>query len=189
MYFSFIVIIALCIIGISGLYLGYVHLQDINSVFNTQYGQILVLKLALAFPLIFIGRYNQLKIFRYASQMSSLLKNMNNNKNDILHTQQYLENRTILFKTLNRSIKIESLLGIVVLIVASFLSVTSPPSLEATSQGSNINNQNDNLDNVLNNSFFLYMIMTLSITIIIIGILNFRKNRKQIKTIYTILNN
>ncbi len=184
MYFSFIVIVALCIIGISGLYLGYMHLQDLNSVFNTQYGQILVLKLGLAFPLIFIGRYNQLKIYKYTSRTSNLLKDVGKNT-DVILTQQYGQERTSIFESLNKSLKIESLLGISVLIVASFLSVTSPPSLEATDQGSGIN-QKDNLDNGSNNSFFFYLIITLAIIITIIGIMNFKKNQKQIKEISTL---
>jgi putative copper export protein len=183
MNFSFIVIIALCIIGISGLYLGYIHLQNINSVFNTLYGQILVLKLALAFPLIFIGRYNQLKIYKYTSLTSNMVKNMKSIEDDIF-IQQHGEKRTILYNTLNKSLKIESILGISVLVVASFLSVTSPPSLEAIDQGSNIiqNTDNTNTGNS-NDSFFSYLVITLAIIITIIGIMNFKKNHKQIKAI------
>ncbi len=182
MYFSFIVIIALCIIGISGLYLGYVHLLNLNSVFNTQYGQILVLKLALAFPLIFIGRYNQLKIQKYTSLTSSIVKELRNAKdNNIL--KKYQEKRTTVYIALNKSLIIESLWGTSVLIVAAFLSVTSPPSLEARDQGLT-SIQDNNLGNT-SNSFFLYLIMTLAVIIAIIGIVNFRKNRKQINSIVT----
>ncbi len=182
MYFSFIVIIALCIIGISGLYLGYVHLLDLDSVFNTQYGQILVLKLALAFPLIFIGRYNQLKIHAYTSLTSSIVKELRNARdNNIL--KKYQEKRTTVYIALNKSLKIESLLGISVLIVAAFLSVTSPPSLEVLDQGLT-SIQDNNLGNT-SYSFFLYLIMTLAVIIAIIGIVNFRKNQKQLKTMVT----
>jgi copper transport protein len=182
MNFSFIVIIALCIIGISGLYLGYIHLQNIDSVFNTLYGQILVLKLALAFPLIFIGRYNQLKIYKYTSLTSNIVKNMKSV--DDIFIQQHGEKRTILYNTLNKSLKIESLLGISVLIVAAFLSVTSPPSLDTAnlSLDSIQNGSDTNVDN-LNNSYFLYLVIVLSAIISVIGIVNFRKNQKQIKNI------
>lgn len=182
MYFSFIVIIALCIIGVSGLYLGYIHLQDLNSVFNTQYGQILVLKLALAFPLIFIGRYNQLKIYKYASSTSDLLKDTGRNPDNPMLIQQHHEERTRLFKTLNRSLKIESLLGITVLVVAAFLSVTSPPSLEAISQDS-FTIQGSDISSQSINSLFFYIVISLIVVISAIGIINFRKNQKQIKTI------
>jgi putative copper export protein len=186
MNFSFIVIIALCVIGISGLYLSYAHLQNINSAFNTLYGQILVLKLALAFPLIFIGRYNQLKIYKYTSLTSNIVKNMKSIEDDIF-IQQHEEKRTILYNTLNKSLKIESILGVSVLVVASFLSVTSPPSLEAIDQGSNLiqNTDNTNTGNS-NDSFFSYLVITLAIIITIIGIINFKKNQRQIKAVSTL---
>lgn len=187
-YFSFIVIIALCIIGISGLYLGYVHLQDLNSVFNTQYGHILVLKLALAFPLIFIGRFNQLKIFGYASLTSNFLKENTKNTDNKFLIQQYHQKRTSLFKRLNRSLKIESFLGITVLIVASFLSVTSPPSLEAVSQDEFTTRYNNDISES-NNSFFFYLVITLVVIICTIGIINYRKNQKQIKLIFALMHN
>lgn len=186
MNFSFVVIIALCIIGISGLFLGYVHLQDLNSVFSTSYGQILVLKLGLAFPLIFIGRNNQLKIYKYTSLVSILVKKIgNNDKNDSI-LEQSRKNRIKMFKRLNNSLKIESLLGIAVLIVASFLSVTSPPSLEAINQDS-INIQSSN-ESESGGSFFFFVVISLIVIISAIGIVNFRKNQKQVKKIFAITN-
>ncbi len=118
MYFSFIAIVALCVIGISGIYLGYIHLQSMNSVFTTLYGQILIIKLGLALPLIFIGRYSQLKIYKHTLSISSILKdlkNMDKTEYDIL-IQQHAKKRTVLYNTINRSLKIESLLGVSVLI-------------------------------------------------------------------------
>jgi hypothetical protein len=188
MNFSFISIIALCVIGISGLYLGYVHLQDLNSLFSTSYGQILILKLGLAFPLILIGRYNQLKIFKFASLVSNLVKNIDNKNNPAeSYFQQHQENRVMLYKAFSRSLKIESILGISVLIVASFLSVNSPPSLEALS-GESIDIQTNNA-NDYDNSFFFYLVISLIIIISVIGMVNYRKNQKQIKIIYTITGN
>ena len=185
MNFSYIAIIALCVIGISGLYLGYVHLQDLYSLFSTSYGQILILKLGLAFPLIFIGRYNQLNIFKFTSHVSDLVKDIGNNNNPSdSHFQQHRENRVMLYKSLSRSLKIESILGIAVLIVASFLSVNSPPSLEALSEESikiQANNTNDS-----GNPFFFYLVISLVMIISVIGIVNYRKNQKQIKKIFAI---
>ncbi len=184
MNFSFIVIIALCVIGISGLYLGYIHLQDLNSVFNTSYGQILILKLALAFPLIFIGRYNQLKIYKYTSLVANLVKNLGNNTTYEGISNQYRENRIKLFRRLNTSLKIESLLGITVLIVASFLSVTSPPSLEAINQVSTT--IQDKGVNDSGSAFFFYLVISLVVIISAFGIVNFKKNQQQIKKILAI---
>lgn len=181
MNFSFIAIIALCIIGISGLYLGYVHLQDLNSIFSTTYGQILLLKLGLAFPLIFIGRYNQDKIFKHTLLISNLVKNINNNNPTESLSHRYRENRSMLFRALCRSLRIESALGIAVLIVASFLSVTSPPSLEVvTGDSYEIQTYNTNESG---NSLFFYLVITVTIIISVIAIVNFRNNQKKIKKI------
>ena len=126
---------------------------------------------------------------RYTEESSvlvliNIVKNIKNTKDDASHLQQYIEKRTILYNTLNKSLKIESILGESVLIVASLLSVTSPPSLEAIEQGSNLiqNIDNTNIGNS-NDSFFSYLVITLAIIITIIGIMNFKKNQKQIKAI------
>lgn len=187
MNFSFVAIIALCVIGVSGLYLGYVHLQNLNSVFSTSYGQLLVLKLGLAFPLIFIGRYNQLKIFEYTSLISNLIKNMDDKDSNAIDiaSLQYQENRTMMLKSFCRTLKVESILGIAVLIVASFLSVTSPPSLEV------FNGFSDDIQTQIasdsRDSSFIYLVITLAVIIFVIAVVNFRKNQKQIEKIFAIV--
>ena len=185
MNFSFIVIIALCVIGISGLYLSYVHLQNLNSLIDTVYGKILILKLGLAFPLIFIGRYNQIKIYQYTSLVSNLLKDIDKNTRDDYIVHQYRETRTTSFIVLRKSLKLESILALSVLIVASFLSVTSPPSLEATDEDSSLN-QNIHMSKS-NNSLFFYLVITLALIISIFGIINFRKNQKRIESIFDLM--
>jgi copper transport protein len=186
MYFSFVAIVALTIIGITGLYLGLIHLQSLNAIFNTSYGNILIIKLSLAFPLILLGRFNQLKIQNYAESLKNILKTNTNNDNSntfIIHNEKRLE----FFNTVNRSLKIESIIGISVLIAASFLSVTSPPSLSTTSTQDFILNGNNNADvsstNIITTDFSVLVII-LSIIILIISIINFRKNQQKIKEIF-----
>ena len=189
MYFSYIAIVSLTIIGITGMYLGVVHLQSINAIFNTTYGNILIIKLSLAFPLILLGRYNQLKIQKYAQSSKNILKT--NIHNDKLNTPFIVQNGNSLsfFNTVNRSIKIESIIGISVLVAASFLSVTSPPSLSASTQDFTVNgngngNGNGNADvtstNIITSDFSALAII-ISIVILVLGIINFRKNQQNIK--------
>ena len=82
--------------------------------------------------------------------------------------------------------KIESLLGIAVLIVAAFLSVTPPPSLDAINEDS-INFQASNVSE-FGSSFFFFVVICLIVIISVIGMVNFRKNQKQIKKIFAITN-
>ena len=125
MNFSYVAIIALTVIGISGLYLGRIHLQNIWSLLFTVYGNILIIKISLTLPMIILGKYNQDRIDEL-SRTRITRADIQVNKN-----HEYLESsmeRTII-KKIKKSIKIESLLGISIITIASFLSVTSPPSL------------------------------------------------------------
>lgn len=185
-HFSLIAIVTLTIIGITGMYLGLVHLQSINAIFNTAYGNILIIKLSLAFPLILLGRYNQLKIQKYAQSSKNILKANINNDNPNTPFIAHNENSLSFFNSVNRSIKIESIIGISVLVAASFLSVTSPPSLSASPQDfiSNGNNNNNNAGTTSTSiitSDFLALAIILSVVILVLGIINFRKNQQNIK--------
>ena len=136
MYFSFIAVTAISVIGITGLYLAFVHLQNLSSLFTSVYGLILVIKLSLAFPMIFIGRYNQVKIYDYAKLIST--SNANIKRNSAAYQDSELKsNSGVFLRKINKSLKIESVLGILVLVAASFLTVTSPPSLESMDQNLN----------------------------------------------------
>ncbi len=82
MCFSFIAISSLCIIGTTGLYMSLIHLQRLDAIFTTLYGQILIIKLSLAFTVIFLGRHNQLKIQKYAAITSKVIIGSSINNDD-----------------------------------------------------------------------------------------------------------
>ena len=113
------------------------------------------------------------------------INNENNNLDSNIHV---LDNkkRENQFMAINKSIKIESLIGISFLVVASFLSITSPPSLATTTnQITNESNSNSiNISTNANNLGFFVIIIILSVIIAIIGLLNFRKNQRKVKDIY-----
>jgi len=181
MYFSFIAVSAISIIGITGLYLAFVHLQNLSSLITSVYGLILIVKLSLAFPMIFIGRYNQVKIYNYAKLISS--NNTNIAQNGETHPDLDMKSNSIVFlRKISKSLKVESVLGILVLIAASFLSVTSPPSLESMDQNLNHSNLGVQSSSGIFTSTLtlLYLVIFLSIMISIFGIINFKKNQKQI---------
>ena len=181
MYFSFIAVTAISVIGITGLYLAFVHLQNLSSLITSIYGQILIIKLSLAFPMIFIGRYNQVHIYNYAKLISTSTANIKRNAEEY-QDSDIKSNSRVFLRKINKSLKIESVLGIMVLVAASFLSVTSPPSLESMDQNLNPSNLNahSSSDIFASNLTLLYLVIFLSIIISIFGIINFRKNQKQI---------
>ncbi|HKO63739.1 MAG TPA: CopD family protein [Candidatus Nitrosocosmicus sp.] len=184
MYFSFIAVTAISVIGITGLYLAFVHLQNLSFLLISVYGLILIIKLSLAFPMIFIGRYNQGKIYNYAKLIST--SNADTKRNTEGHQDLEIKPNSIVFlRKINKSLKIESVLGISVLVAASFLSVTSPPSLDSLNQNLTSSNLDvhSSTDIFASNLTLLYLVIFLSIIISIFGIMNFKKNQKQIKEV------
>lgn len=180
MYFSYIAICSISIIGITGLYLAFIHLQNLAAITTTSYGQILIIKLSMAISMVFIGRYNQNKIHRHIRQILSKSKDIKKDESNGPSSNGKLDKA--FFRAINKSLTLESIIGILVLITASFLSVTSPPSLEATNQGLNLGEINSSNSNsiLLSSLVFLYIIIILSIAILIIGIVNVMKNKRQI---------
>jgi putative copper export protein len=181
MNFSYIAILSLVIIGITGLILGRIHLQNISSLFLTVYGNILILKICLTLPMVILGKYNQDKV----EQMSNLEIIPENNNLKEKENSKYIEDfRNQIFKKVKKSIRIELLLGIVIVTVASFLSVTSPPSLSTSNNGGVYLNVNQDPMSDLNfddDNMFTIIVILLSSIIIVAGFINLRKNSKKIK--------
>lgn len=180
MNFSYVAILSLIIIGITGLILGRIHLQNISSLFLTVYGNILILKICLTLPMIILGKYNQDKV-AHMSNLEINHKNINLEENS-----KDIENiRNFILKKVKKSIGIELLLGIVIVTVASFLSVTSPPSLSTSNDSDaylNVNQEPMLALSFGDGNMFTLITILLSSTIIIAGFVNLRKNARKIKT-------
>lgn len=149
--FSLIATLSLGIIGISGIYMAWINVQSFNFLFNSEYGHILIIKLISIVPLIILGGYHQLKLHNTVVHIASLGENSDNNrKNSNLdesniidlsnnrkknlnskrkqNTETTKANQIDIFGKFSKTIKIESLIAIGVLLVASLLTTTSPPS-------------------------------------------------------------
>ena len=125
------------------------------------------------------GQRKYLRLIQNYLTLSKKIK-INNENNNLDSNIHVLDNkkRENQFMTINKSIKIESLIGISVLVVASFLSITTPPSLATTTNQvtSESNSNSINMSTKANNLGFFVIIIILSVIIAIIGLLNFRKN-------------
>jgi copper transport protein len=176
--FSLLATISLGIIGVSGLYIAWIHLHSFSALFDTSYGSILIIKLLTILPVIVLGGYHQLTLHKYMNVIGAITKNSGTSKDreqsktsssPFKETKKTLQsffsnkNRTInnsgFFNTLNKNsnenknysnndenlstgkkytndtysrfsktIKLESLLAIAVLFIASILTITSPPA-------------------------------------------------------------
>ena len=171
--FSVIATVSLGIVGISGIYMAWIQLHTLNALFYSPYGNVLIIKLAVALPLVILGAYHQTRIHNFivlitnigrvrnkiSSQEGEKGKNTSTSKqimqaliNDDKKTKvRNLANRITrnrkedysgtgnnknegnIFSRFGYTIKIESLLALSVLLVASLLSVTSPNSMTMAS--------------------------------------------------------
>jgi copper transport protein len=123
--FSLLATASLGIIGVTGVYMAWIHLQTLDSLFYTQYGINLIIKLSAALPMILLGAYHQVKVHKNIVLLASIgskKKGSTSPSNIISNTA----NGTV--SKFGKTVKIESLIGIAVLFAASLLTITSPPS-------------------------------------------------------------
>jgi copper transport protein len=158
--FSLIATVSLGVIGISGLYMGWIQLHSFNNLLATPYGNILVIKLSAISPLVILGAYHQLKVHRTIVAVAKLgisnigsqineksiettiqklnIDNYNDYTNPVDNNKPFNNNEArlvriekhskIIYSKFTKTIKIESLLAISILLIASLLTITSPPS-------------------------------------------------------------
>ncbi len=179
--FSLLATISLGIIGVSGLYIAWIHLHSFSALFDTSYGNILIIKLLTILPVIVLGAYHQVTLHNYMNVIGSIAKKDSNtkdreqskisssssssfkdkkktlqsffsNKNRIINNSKFFnikdknsnENKNYInddenmltekeytsdtYSKFSKTIKLESLLAIAVLFIASILTITSPPA-------------------------------------------------------------
>ena len=122
--FSLIATASLGIIGVTGVYMAWIHLHTLDSLFYTQYGNNLIVKLSAALPMIILGAYHQVKLHRSIV----LLASIGSKKGSSPRSDTISNTANNAVSKFGRTVKIESLIGIGVLFAASLLTITSPPS-------------------------------------------------------------
>ena len=166
--FSLVATVSLGVIGVSGLYMAWIHLTTLDALFSTSYGNILIVKLAVALPLILLGGYHQLKLHNAVVSIARLGKtgspdrtsngtdrnlqvthdfnhndNARNSDDEIdefpkrqikqKKTKKLEANRTDIAAKFGKTIMLESILAICVLLVTSLLTITSPSPMNMSS--------------------------------------------------------
>ncbi|HEY0580530.1 MAG TPA: CopD family protein, partial [Candidatus Nitrosocosmicus sp.] len=76
--FSLLATISLGIIGVSGLYIAWIHLHSFSALFDTSYGSILIIKLLTILPVIVLGGYHQVTLHSYMNTIGSITKKNKN---------------------------------------------------------------------------------------------------------------
>ena len=196
-YFSMIAIICLGVIGISGLYMAWIQLQSIESLFDSLYGNILILKLCVIVPMIALGGYHQIKLHLVMVQIAQ----RGNKSRQELSVSSKVDRgaRYDPFMRFSKTIKVESLIGISVLTISSFLTITSPPSMDhsgvpmrmgglqsANSLPGGSNGDNNEFIPRITDTFTIAASILASI-VLIMSLLYYRKSKQELKTTLDLL--
>ena len=173
--FSIIAIISIGTIFITGLYMGLLHLQQPSSLLNSSYGNTLIVKLLLVFPMALLGVYHQFRLHKLINQKIWIQVNQQLQKLKIFH----------------KSLKIEFILGIGVIFTSSFLTITSPPQHDEfhnmgmkvwlPSEQSDLTKKITNTQNYLFDQSFSFIVLVLSISIAISVIFFTRRSWLNLK--------
>ena len=119
--FSLLATITIAIIGITGLSLAWLHIRTADELLISDYGRILIIKLCIATAVILMGVYHQF-------WMDRMLKFLSFNKTENKEIFESKSNYNKL-KSINLTIKFETLLMMLLLCAASLLTVTPTPDL------------------------------------------------------------
>ena len=132
--FSLIATASLGIIGVTGLYMAWIHLQTLDSLFSTQYGNNLIIKLSAALPMVLLGAYHQVKLHKNIVLLATIGgSKKGGSTTSPSDTISNTANNAV--SKFGKTVKIESLIGIGVLFAASLLTITSPPTQMTEQQG------------------------------------------------------
>jgi copper transport protein len=197
-YFSMIAVICLGVIGISGLYMAWIQLQSIESLFDSLYGNILILKLCVIAPMIALGGYHQIKLHLVMIQIAQ----RGNKSRQELSVSSKVDRGAQYdpFMRFSKTIKVESLIGIAVLTISSFLTITSPPSMvhsdiQMQMEGSQLASNNpESSTNGDDNEFtprftdaFTIAASILASIVLIMSFLYYRKSKQELETTQDLL--
>ena len=183
--FSTAASVSLGVIGITGLYLAWIHINSIEDLLYSDYGKVLIIKLSIALPVLLLGAYHQFWIRRVFNNL--LLSGRDK------QVENY--NRIVSDKVLSSiklTIKFEAILAICILCAAAFLTVTPLPTyqIEASTENPSHENtlsQSKSVQDLVNQG----IPMTLTITPFHVGFNNFTvsipeasQNSSQISNVF-----
>jgi copper transport protein len=168
--FSILATISLGVIGVSGLYMAWTELHSFNSLFSSSYGNVLIIKLSIAVPLVLLGAYHQLRLHKNAVLVATIGKagrsgtgsagvdnsshiaqtpisktvhnnndEINNNNNNFAKNKNKIKDIPSKF---SKTIKIECLFAMAVLLAASILTISEPPVMNMSSMAMTSSNSN-----------------------------------------------
>ena len=185
-YFSLIATISLGMIGVTGLYMAWIHLHTAGALFDTMYGNVLIIKLSAILPMIILGGYHQFRLHDslvLVAKIGKGGKKSNDNKRSSAATTSSGSNllQADPFAKFSKTIKIESFIGIGILFITSFLTITSPPTV-SMAENSNLNGSTTTTENEMP-SFDAFAILAIILSGVVLtgSIVSFVRSKREIK--------
>lgn len=111
--FTRLAVVSTIVIVLTGVYNSWMHIDGFSKLWSTNYGKTLSLKVLLVIPMLILGGVNT---FIFHPQASRLIETHDSDS----------ESNAALDRNFSRSIRIEALLGVAVLLVASILVFEQP---------------------------------------------------------------
>jgi putative copper export protein len=190
-YFSLIATISLGIIGVTGLYMAWIHLHTAGALFDTTYGNVLIIKLSAILPMVILGGYHQFRLhdsFVLVAKIGKGGKKSNDNKRSSAATTSGGSNslQADPFEKFSKTIRIESFIGMGILFITSFLTITSPPSMSMASMAENSNLNGLATSTTTENEIpsfdaFAILVIILSAAVLTGSIISFVRSKREIK--------
>jgi copper transport protein len=186
-YFSLIATISLGIIGVTGLYMAWIHLHTAGALFDTTYGNVLIIKLSVILPMVILGAYHQLRLHDSLVLFARIGKGgekSNDKRNSAANTAggggRSNSLRADPFAKFSKTINIESFIGIGVLFISSFLTISSPPST-SMAENSDLNGSSTSENDMPSFDSFAVLVIILSAAVLTGSIFYFVKSKREIK--------
>jgi copper transport protein len=186
-YFSLIATISLGIIGITGLYMAWIHLHTAEALFDTMYGNVLIIKLSAILPMVILGAYHQLRLHDSLVLVARIGKGGEKSKdkrNSAATTDggggRSKSLRADPFAKFSKTVSIESFIGIGVLFITSFLTITSPPSM-SMAENSDLNGSSTSENDMPSFDSFAVLVIILSAVVLTGSVFYFMKSKREIK--------
>ena len=185
-YFSLVATISLGIIGVTGLYMAWIHLHTAEALFDTMYGNVLIIKLSAILPMVILGAYHQLRLHDSLVLVARIGKGgekSNDKRNSAVNNAgggKSNSSRADPFAKFSKTITIESFIGIGVLFITSFLTISSPPSTSMT-ENSDLYGSSTGENDMPSFDSFAVLVIILSAAVVTGSVFYFVKSKREIK--------
>jgi len=135
--FSTAASISLGVIGITGLYLAWIHINSVGDLLYSDYGKVLIIKLSIALPVLLLGAYHQFWIRRIFNKLFPF-STARQQQDTFSRNSNTITNDKVLF-SIRTTIRFEAILALCILCAAAFLTVTPLPAYQDNAKYNNNN--------------------------------------------------